>query len=90
MFNVNAVSGKEKIYCGMTKGHQERVFDLQEKLGIFHELSLTVRYYYPKRKMHRRFQGQAIRKIKNISTTRSLLLLFIPLSSFTSQMVQAD
>ena len=65
MFNVNAVSGKEKIYCGMTKGHQERVFDLQEKLGIFHDLSLTARYYYSKRKMHLRFQGQAIAVAKS-------------------------
>ena len=33
MLSVNAVNGKEKMYCGTTKGHQERVFDLQEKTG---------------------------------------------------------
>ena len=33
MLNANAVNGKEKIYCGMIKGQQERVFDLQEKAG---------------------------------------------------------
>ena len=35
MFNVNAVSGKEKISCGMTKGHQERVFDYRRNWAYF-------------------------------------------------------
>ena len=76
----------------MMQGHHERVFGQHEQTDHILQAVFNNNIINPKkRKMHLKFQGQEfLLQIQNLSTTRSLLMLLVPLSSFTSQIEQAD